>query len=367
MKWLGIAVVVIFGGFILYNISYPTYSYRYRMTVNVEVDGQIARVQASLRFEVSKQLMFLPSVNPLAYAVRGEAVYLALGEHGGSCAFRRRGVCPGSRLPSPVVVSGLHFKLNLFDDRKLASLPALRGKWELPANEPATLVAVPDPNNSATLRVIRPEQFVQTFGPNVHWRGIIIIEMTSDPITRGLESRLPLLVSQSASLRGANQNPRKFIPIYEAFIQELTMSVSDDLFLAILSMDAYNRGYDRHVNVTGTQIGGATLGEARPDIAQSFFAQSTTGAVKRLSRIANDNCTDVLNGWITGAGIYGAQVELAASFYQSIAGQSIWDGPASNVVLTGHSLGGRLAGLIASLTGDRATVFDNMPYAAQRH
>ena len=41
MKWLGIAVVVIFGGFILYNISYPTYSYRYRMTVNVEVDGQI--------------------------------------------------------------------------------------------------------------------------------------------------------------------------------------------------------------------------------------------------------------------------------------------------------------------------------------
>ena len=129
-------------------------------------------------------------------------------------------------------------------------------------------------------------------------------------------------------------------------------------------MDADNRGYDRHVNVTVLQIGGATLGEARPDIAQSFFAQSYNwGDQKVISYRGTDSFTYVSNGWITGAGVYGAQVELAASFYQSIAGKSIWDGPASNVVLTGHSLGGGLAGLIASLTGDRATVLDNMPYA----
>jgi hypothetical protein len=33
--------------------------------------------------------------------------------------------------------------------------------------------------------------------------------------------------------------------------------MSDDLFLAILAMDAYNRGYNAGVNMTGGQIGNA--------------------------------------------------------------------------------------------------------------
>jgi hypothetical protein len=57
------------------------------------------------------------------------------------------------------------------------------------------------------------------------------------------------------------------------------MAISDDLFLAILAMDSYNRGYNAGVNITGSQIGNATLlrnaddpeGVAR---AASFFAQA---------------------------------------------------------------------------------------------
>lgn len=63
------------------------------------------------------------------------------------------------------------------------------------------------------------------------------------------------------------------------------MSISSDLFLAILAMDSYNRGYnaglgDPVTGLTGTQIGTATR---RTDIdlpagseAASFFAQAYT-------------------------------------------------------------------------------------------
>lgn len=57
------------------------------------------------------------------------------------------------------------------------------------------------------------------------------------------------------------------------------MPMSNDLFMAILAMDSYNRGYNAGIDIIGNQIGNATLsinaddpeGVAR---AASFFAQS---------------------------------------------------------------------------------------------
>jgi hypothetical protein len=69
------------------------------------------------------------------------------------------------------------------------------------------------------------------------------------------------------------------------------MAISDDLFRAILAMDAYNRGYNAGIRsenagpnegLTGTQIGLATLSTRSntnadsPEVAASFFAQAYT-------------------------------------------------------------------------------------------
>ena len=73
------------------------------------------------------------------------------------------------------------------------------------------------------------------------------------------------------------------------------MAISNDLFMAILSMDAYNRGYNagmKDPNATadqgllGTQIGNASIGSSssvltdasgnRLDQPASFYAQSDT-------------------------------------------------------------------------------------------
>jgi hypothetical protein len=145
------------------------------------------------------------------------------------------------------------------------------------------------------------------------------------------------------------------------------MAISDNLFLAILSMDAYNRGYNIGLTVNGNQIGNATLvtdsailgtGVAQ---AVSFFAQaySWNGKTVISYRGTDSLVADAWNGVGLAVGSYnGAEARLAAQFYQTVRGA----GSADSVVLTGHSLGGGLAGFISGLYGSSAKIYDNMPF-----
>jgi hypothetical protein len=96
------------------------------------------------------------------------------------------------------------------------------------------------------------------------------------------------------------------------------MAISNDLYLAILAMDSYNRGYSPGLNLAAasqTQIGDATLGinssiltnpggGASLDEPVSFYAQSYTfNGQKVISyRGTDDILKDALYGWLTGAG-----------------------------------------------------------------
>jgi hypothetical protein len=148
------------------------------------------------------------------------------------------------------------------------------------------------------------------------------------------------------------------------------MSISNDLFMAILAMDSYNRGYDPGISISGTSIGNATL-RLQSDVqansaerAAGFFAQSYTwNGQTVISYRGTDDITgigpgasDRWRGWITGAGhlVPGGQAQLAIDFYNNAA--------SGNVILTGHSLGGGLAGFVGSFTHDPTLIFDHMPY-----
>ena len=105
------------------------------------------------------------------------------------------------------------------------------------------------------------------------------------------------------------------------------MAISDDLFLAILSMDAYNRGYNAGLQITGSQIGYAFLGRAtdpqlEPEaVAASFFAQAYiwNGQTVISYRGTDDPVLDPLYGWLLGGGSYSvSQAEMAAKFYQKV-------------------------------------------------
>jgi len=86
---------------------------------------------------------------------------------------------------------------------------------------------------------------------------------------------------------------------------------NDDLFLAIISMDAYNRnggeaGISVSLKMNGTSLGNATLSIASGNVSSGFFAQSylLSGTQKVISFRGADFNTpieagkDILHGWI---------------------------------------------------------------------
>src|SRR5437868_6476066 len=149
------------------------------------------------------------------------------------------------------------------------------------------------------------------------------------------------------------------------------MAISNDLFLAILAMDAYNRQYnagigDAVTGLAGTSIGNATIGAFSADPSASFFAQSYSwnGQTIISYRGTDEPVTDILNGYWTGGGdILDREARLAIEFYKTIVAQY-----GDNVTLTGHSMGAGDAGLVAALFNRPGVLFDNMPFqlAAQR-
>ena len=187
------------------------------------------------------------------------------------------------------------------------------------------------------------------------------------------------------------------------------MPLSRELYLAILAMDSYNREYDQNINLSGNQIGEATILDRDgldsllvdfDDWQDSGFyavAYDTSG-VAAISdpmvvsfRGTNPNpdedflsspiWLDMINGWTAGGGFLDGQafedfvnefVELdlpdastgqaflAMDFISAlIAANGITPG---DITSTGHSLGGGLAGLIGNVYNEEAVIFDHMPY-----
>ncbi len=153
--------------------------------------------------------------------------------------------------------------------------------------------------------------------------------------------------------------------------------MSDKLTYAILAMDAYNRGYGAKLpglsDAPGTKIGLATIlssdGNASAQkigfYALAYELEGKTVVSFRGTDELNifNRANDIFNGWVGGAGFISTQAKRAAQYYESVVENSLYQ-RTSDVLLTGHSLGGGLAGYVAALSNGQAYIYDAMPFAA---
>jgi hypothetical protein len=165
------------------------------------------------------------------------------------------------------------------------------------------------------------------------------------------------------------------------------------LFDAILAMDSYNRGYNYGIDLgggensqaVGTEISNLKIvnnsalalatGKAQADgfyaIAYQFTSGPNAGQVTisyrgtdSLGLFNNDNIgSDILYGYGPGAaqaiGNPATTEALdALTFYQTIYKTT------HNISVTGHSLGGGLAGMVSELYNAPGVIFDNMAFQA---
>lgn len=143
--------------------------------------------------------------------------------------------------------------------------------------------------------------------------------------------------------------------------------MNSDLFLAIFNMDSYNRVYNAGIlnfplkgKIVNAKIGSLdTLGvdATKYSYWQSvgFYAgtYNLDGKNILVYRGSDDRVLDVIDGYGTGVGLsFSPQAALALEAAQRLAGfssRSTSHLSMQNLVLSGHSLGGGLAGYVGGL------------------
>lgn len=181
---------VIIGGIVLwYKSSFPTYTYRYRIIVNVDTPDGVRSASSVIEVRIQTQPK-VGDVGAYYHHVRGEAVFVDLG-NGKNIIALLAGGPNGSYVDYPQYVVPGHFGGG-YSDEILRGYVNLTGGWALPLNEPKrlpTFVTFTDLNDPLSARVVPPNQFESVFGPGTRLRDVTI-EMTKDDVTRRIEGKI---------------------------------------------------------------------------------------------------------------------------------------------------------------------------------
>jgi len=195
----------------------PTYSYRYRLTIEVDTPEGLKSGSSVIETTVrdDTESWGPPEARMVRSRTKGEAVFVDLGSGKHVIALLVMG---------PTGADDPDFNRllpNLFPHRELNEMRSWqdrKGQFTVAANLVPTLVILPDVNSPTTAQVVRPDEFETVFGPGVRFRRAWV-EMTRDPITAELEQRLPMLVTQRDWMSHLYSEPRKFTPHFHLFIR----------------------------------------------------------------------------------------------------------------------------------------------------
>lgn len=179
-------VLLIGGGSIWYKLAYPTYVYRFRLAIAVEVGGATKTASSVIEVRTITQ-PGQPMFSPIRREVYGDAVFLDLGNVGNivvllGCNPDGTEDCVGTLIPQAFGVEG--------GLKNLFRLETLSGSRELTGKLMPTMIHFSHLDDPKSARVVDPDEFEKVFGPDVHFKRIWV-EITTDAVTRDIEKKLP--------------------------------------------------------------------------------------------------------------------------------------------------------------------------------
>jgi hypothetical protein len=193
-------------------LAFPSYTHRYRLTLEVEADGEILTGSGVIEVSWQKQPKILPQVLEWTESVRGQTVPVDLGRHGlllavlagagprelwGAAAPYLAMRAFAGKVPGlqPLLPSWRGPGLGMYPPREGAAIVAWLpdgSRAALDADSMPQLVWLPDPNDRSTARPVPPSELSSAIAPGVRLRGMAV-EITRDRVTTGLGKRLPWL------------------------------------------------------------------------------------------------------------------------------------------------------------------------------
>ena len=186
----------------------PSATLRYRMTVDIDVDGA-SRTESSvseISFQSNRWLP-LPGNAVSAYQV-SDAMFIDLGGRGvlvlltESLSYNRSGNLDQSdglvygRLSRAEVISRA-FGLIGLSDAAIRSIYSLSKAVELTPDLYPPMITLDDIQNPVSARFVYPDDLIGEFGKGVKLKRIML-STTVEPITRGIEKKLPWLKGWNA-------------------------------------------------------------------------------------------------------------------------------------------------------------------------
>jgi len=195
---LVLTALAAFGVYSAYDQAFPSGTLRYRLTLEVEVDGKI-EVGSSVieaRYEIPPRWML--GANRIVTTVRGEAVTVDLRSRGILCVLLIGvpAVSPGDYIADadamPLREFALASSIGGLEESTLKRLHTLRARSEVAFPSLPMLVWFRDPNDPKTVELVPPTGLEKQVGSGVHLKRVTI-ESTSDHVTTGIEGKLPWL------------------------------------------------------------------------------------------------------------------------------------------------------------------------------
>jgi len=188
------------GSMLLSACAGPTYTFRYRLTLFVDVDGEV-KVGSSVievKYVDHSTLAGLTQGVTWGVRLRGEATMVDLGSFGVIfCLLKedperptsvKAGAAPLIYFPS----YGLGLETGKEGGQHLTDLMSHMPKAGIDLERLPLLVRFRDINNPTTVERVDPTDFAASFGPKVKLLRAMI-EITNDPVTTGIDSKLKWL------------------------------------------------------------------------------------------------------------------------------------------------------------------------------
>lgn len=192
MRRLGIIAAVVGVGLVAFWAALQPYTYRYRLTIEVVTPDGLRSGSSVLEVRSSETTVGLIEMRGVRNALRGEAVFVDLGQ-GRNLIAVLGGGADGSDGTTMYRLPVLAFSLEklTWEDQQAALMGPLTGNQEdVPRQALPTLVTFSDLSDPTTARVVDPSNLQGVFGSGVKFNRAWV-EMTKDKVTRGIEKKLP--------------------------------------------------------------------------------------------------------------------------------------------------------------------------------